>query len=264
MYQTLTINRKRDLSCIWMVAGVVNYKLCDRNFDCENCEFDRIMQGIVPNKKKCDDNIENSKSSPVESNEKISNWIQEYFSSLFTGCKFYLDHVYQSDYFWCQKEDDDCILIGLDKLVLKMVSPVDRLILPEAGDSFHKGQLMAWIFRKGKTIPLHAPISGEVTEINPEFIILGFEHVIENDKYLFKMMKKDISYQIQNKYSEMAGLQHYMKKVSLLKNLLQDSLQGLIPAEIGETLADGGNIQIDLEKIIGTKNFEKFLKQIFS
>ena len=78
------------------------------------------------------------------------------------------------------------------------------------------------------------------------------------------MMKKDISYQIQNKYSEMAGLQHYMKKVSLLKNLLQDSLQGLIPAEIGETLADGGNIQIDLEKIIGTKNFEKFLKQIFS
>jgi len=30
-------------SCIWMDAGVVQFKLCDSNFDCQSCGFDRAM-----------------------------------------------------------------------------------------------------------------------------------------------------------------------------------------------------------------------------
>ena len=26
--------------CVWMTAGVVAYKICDRSFDCENCPLD--------------------------------------------------------------------------------------------------------------------------------------------------------------------------------------------------------------------------------
>jgi glycine cleavage system H lipoate-binding protein len=256
---------KASLKCIWMSAGIVNYKLCDHNFECETCEFDKVMQGIlVHENKENPSQPEYQKKEASREDEKINNWIQQYFSSLFAGCRFYLDHCYQSNYFWCQKETEDAILIGLDKLVVKMISPVDRIILPEEGDSFHKGQLMAWIFRKGKTLPLHAPIGGEISEINPEFTVTGFEHVIEEDKYLFKMSKKGIGQQIQNKCNELAGLQFYIKKVNLLKNLLWDSLQESIPANIGETLADGGHLQVDLEKIIGTDNFERLLKQIFT
>ena len=29
--------------CIWMEAGVIDYKICNRNYDCANCEFDRAM-----------------------------------------------------------------------------------------------------------------------------------------------------------------------------------------------------------------------------
>ncbi len=31
-------------SCIWMTAGVISYKLCPLNFNCEACEFDAAMQ----------------------------------------------------------------------------------------------------------------------------------------------------------------------------------------------------------------------------
>ena len=31
-------------SCIWMTAGVISYKLCPLNFNCEECEFDAAMQ----------------------------------------------------------------------------------------------------------------------------------------------------------------------------------------------------------------------------
>src|SRR3974390_967793 len=30
-------------SCIWVDAGVIQFKLCDSNFDCQSCEFDRAM-----------------------------------------------------------------------------------------------------------------------------------------------------------------------------------------------------------------------------
>jgi len=29
--------------CIWMEAGVIDFKICNNNFDCPNCEFDRAM-----------------------------------------------------------------------------------------------------------------------------------------------------------------------------------------------------------------------------
>ena len=29
--------------CVWMDAGVVNYKLCDRAYDCERCPLDQAL-----------------------------------------------------------------------------------------------------------------------------------------------------------------------------------------------------------------------------
>jgi len=34
------------MDCIWMSSGLVKYKLCDRNYDCENCEFDKVMMNF--------------------------------------------------------------------------------------------------------------------------------------------------------------------------------------------------------------------------
>lgn len=31
--------------CVWMQAGVVGYKLCDREFDCDLCPFDAALRG---------------------------------------------------------------------------------------------------------------------------------------------------------------------------------------------------------------------------
>ena len=33
-----------EKQCIWMSAGVISYKLCPINYDCENCDFDTVMR----------------------------------------------------------------------------------------------------------------------------------------------------------------------------------------------------------------------------
>ncbi len=34
--------------CVWMSAGLVAWKLCDRGFECESCPFDQAMRGALP------------------------------------------------------------------------------------------------------------------------------------------------------------------------------------------------------------------------
>ncbi len=39
-------HRSEDLNCIWMSSNHVAYKLCDKKFDCENCEFDKAIRNL--------------------------------------------------------------------------------------------------------------------------------------------------------------------------------------------------------------------------
>lgn len=36
-------------TCVWMDAGVLGYRLCDRSFDCEHCPLDAALRGACPN-----------------------------------------------------------------------------------------------------------------------------------------------------------------------------------------------------------------------
>lgn len=33
-----------ERECVWMKAKVVNFKLCERDFDCAECPFDKAMR----------------------------------------------------------------------------------------------------------------------------------------------------------------------------------------------------------------------------
>lgn len=35
---------KGEKECVWMRAKVVNFKLCDRDYDCSGCHFDKAMK----------------------------------------------------------------------------------------------------------------------------------------------------------------------------------------------------------------------------
>lgn len=34
------------MDCIWMTSELVKYKYCDKNLDCDNCEFDKVMRNL--------------------------------------------------------------------------------------------------------------------------------------------------------------------------------------------------------------------------
>lgn len=41
-----------ERKCIWMESGVISFKLCNNNYNCETCRFDQAMQDSINEKKK--------------------------------------------------------------------------------------------------------------------------------------------------------------------------------------------------------------------
>ena len=48
MSRLLSVSHERvpAETCVWMDAGVLAYKLCDRGFDCSHCPLDAALRGL--------------------------------------------------------------------------------------------------------------------------------------------------------------------------------------------------------------------------
>ncbi|MBN2364616.1 MAG: hypothetical protein EH225_00565 [Calditrichaeota bacterium] len=243
------------LKCIWMTAGVVNYKLCDQNFECDKCEFNRVMQGVMPSLQQ-----HPYKHSGMDNNPLML----QYLGTILENCKIHLDRYYHSTHFWFKIEDSDTAQVGIDPLSLRTVFPVEKIILPDAGEHFQEGQLIAWIVRKDNTIPLHTPVKGEITEVNPVFLVKGWEAVQKEGNYLFKMQNPSMANDIKRLCGPIGSMDSHQAKISVLKSFLLKTIRQNQPEEeMGVTMGDGGTYEKDLENIMGKKLYRELIQVLF-
>ena len=73
----------KDLSCIWMTSGLVKYKLCDKEFDCENCEFDKVFRNLSVS-------MTEKNSAETRSEDILERAIKRIWSETYDEKVFYL------------------------------------------------------------------------------------------------------------------------------------------------------------------------------
>jgi glycine cleavage system H lipoate-binding protein len=248
----------KDMRCIWMTAGVINYKLCDMDFQCEKCEFNKVMQRMLPARE-----MATPMPAPVRpGNQTVNHLMDNYLYHMFSDCKISLDRYHHSSHFWFKIESPQRVQVGIDKLFIKMLEPVERIIVPEIKEKFRPGQLIAWIVRQGKTLPLYSPVEGKIIEVNPLLEQEDFRQVLNQELYFFKMEGKDIAQSIQYLCPDMLGLECFSKKVYLLREFLYRRFQAEATREVGTTLQDGGTFQNDLEKVLGHRLYQEFIRRL--
>jgi glycine cleavage system H lipoate-binding protein len=138
--------------CIWMKAEVVDFKLCDRNYDCMNCSFDRSMARIVA------ENREKRSGSggfvPTTKKDRIRSW-REHFNALDASqrqCRHMLsgrvEYKICPNAFECHKCEYD-ELIENEVIALDPISPVTLVNVSgyamAAGHYYHRGHSWAMI-----------------------------------------------------------------------------------------------------------------------
>jgi glycine cleavage system H protein len=145
----------KEQPCVWMSAGLIAYKLCNRDYRCEECLFDRVMRNeAVPD------------AGPAAGGPAGAPPLQA------QGALFY-----HQNHCWAQVESPDEVRIGINAILAALVSQVKTVVLPNAGDAVAQGQCFAHIIQPRHVVPLISPLTGTVLETNgalksgPELII---------------------------------------------------------------------------------------------
>ncbi|MBW1675074.1 MAG: glycine cleavage system protein H [Deltaproteobacteria bacterium] len=136
--------------CIWMKAGVLNFKLCDQNYDCINCSFDKSMAKIVSENRQ----RRSAGLGLKTKKDRIKSW-REHFNELDVGqrqCRHMLSgrvaYKICPNAFQCHKCEFD-ELIENEVTALDPISPVTLTSMSgfslAEGHYYHRGHGWAMI-----------------------------------------------------------------------------------------------------------------------
>jgi glycine cleavage system H protein len=130
--------------CVWMHAGLLTYRLCDRGFDCEHCLLDAALRGRL---------------SQVE-----GSVVLEGGSAGGAVCD---DRLYALGHTWVQRlADGDACRIGLDAFGAALLGRVARVEWSRSDSVFEPGDPMCEIDLGLGTVSVCAPVGGRLVRRN--------------------------------------------------------------------------------------------------
>jgi glycine cleavage system H lipoate-binding protein len=199
---TIFIDAKKP--CIWMEAGVIDFKICNKDFDCENCELDRAMTEAAAQhvawRQQADKRPQAKEAQVVPWEDKMRQRFgeQEKCQLMKTRhchqCSFDELLEDQFDFFlaperpkvqevfgigvpisnflhrghtWVALENAGRVRIGLDDFSQKVLGPADHIRLPEVGEKIHPDEVALTLSRQGKEAAVLAPLDGVIEAVNP-------------------------------------------------------------------------------------------------
>lgn len=209
------------LKCIWMTAGVVDYKLCEQEYDCEHCAFDRAFRGLPP---------EHHTAEP-QGAELLNRSADEQGYRL-DGASFY-----HPAHLWLRVEEEGRIRVGLDDFGQQLTGRIYSVRLPEPGAAIESDS-GCWTIMHGQgETPLGGGISGKVVEVNRTLELLP--SLINSDPYGkgWALLVEPDNLPVSLKSLYYGGrVRHWVvEEVHRLRQLLDVSC-----VEMGVTLPDGG------------------------
>ena len=182
MIEQVTEGRK---PCIWMEAGVVDFKLCNHCFDCASCDFDRAMTAAAAQELSLREACELTEGQPASILPLRERLRQRSFEQLLEDqaeCYANLDRPQVRDVFgfgvplslylhrghtWVAMETCGRVRVGLDDFSQKLLGPADDIRLPSPGEKFQRDRVVLTLVRQGKEAPVLAPLDGLVEVVNP-------------------------------------------------------------------------------------------------
>lgn len=247
-----------DAPCVWMLAGVLNYRLCDRNYECETCELYHALHGDPAS------DLSDAGSGGMEG-AGASDLADRHLRRLTVGCALHLDRAYSRSHFWIERHAEGNQLdVGLAAHVLRALHPLDDLVMPRTGVRLKRGEPCGWLTRGRVSIPLTVPISGDVRDRNENAIeAVRRSGGMSDGRWLFRVDPlEDLDHVPGLAHGEEA-IAGYLGTLHLLKRYLLEALSPPDTCEVGRTMADGGTAAPDLEAVLGRERFERLVDELF-
>ena len=222
--------------CVWMTAGLVAYKLCDRSYDCEHCLLDRALGG-------------RSERGPDELRR--------------AHLEFRGDRGYSASHAWARPSDGSRVRCGVDALAARLLDRVTAVVLPARGTHVQQGRPACWLVDESEPIPFDAPLSGTVAATNVR---------VQDDPSLVGSAPYDEGWLIEIESDPALPHPRPLQGVAEIRRRSAQALRLLRRrraranvcgrAAVGPTLLDGGGPLLDLRRVLGTARYHRLLRRI--
>lgn len=256
-------NEEETLQCVWMLAGVVNYKLCDRGYGCENCSFDWAMrEAPAPGEITAAPLAEGPGASPLHprgskkhADAKTCLWGFGIAPTLF----HYPTHL------WVRVEEGGSMRVGLDDFGQKLVGRVYSVEMPNPGAKVLERHASWRLSHASGETALPSPVTGTVEEINTR--LSQQPSLINRQPYdagwVMVVMPDSVADSLQHLYYGPKALAWHQDEVVRLERELR-SITGESCAQLGETLQDGGTRLTDLRRIAGPSELKTLIDRFLT
>ncbi len=281
-----------ELNCIWMEAGLVSYKLCERSYDCENCPFDQVMRmqsrsassPAVEQKKDAEETKPGKKT--YTSHETLVNLISDLFSPPLS-VPLPGDRLYSRNHVWMKRVEENLYRVGIDHYAAYFLEGIQSIILPQANSVSSRNNPCAWILCEDGTIAVRSPLNGKTVKSNSK--LKDSVYLVNKDPYDSgwisevgiegqKSLPKDCcdaagmeslcSSQFQQLKQDLIADFYRKRRVSAehSRQFLQDLIANFDrkPPSLGVTLMDGGMRPRNLKDVLGSEKFVSFLQKLLS
>ena len=230
----------QDLKCIWMSSSVVEYKLCDKDFDCENCQFDKVIRNLAVDSKQQTSTGDNSVSVLDSLMKKVKNQVYE-SKNIYLRSQLMVKHLFADTYY-----------LGINPIVLLFLDNINSV-----KDAGHQGYIL-----KNQALFRVEGEWGYITFISPmnftllDKLNLNAEDILSNK--WFAIISVD---QPEFSTARIDRDQWYSNQVNSL-NLLNE--YKLNTPKIGATLMDGGVPVKNLNRLLGNTEYLKVLSKLIN
>lgn len=238
---------KKELKCIWMTAGLISYKLCKYDLQCDRCPLDWELRNL---------SIGEFNNTTIESSEYSPKFIEgrkgeDPFKEDIFNIKEYL--FYHLGHTWVKVEKADEVRIGIDLFLSKLLRGVKVIILPMPKRRVIHGKNFCSIIQEGGILNISFPISGIILSVNqnlkenPDLICkdpLG-------DGFLLTLKPKDFQQDQKHLFYGIETLLWCRKEWERFKEIVVSEIRlNQNQGKVGITMQNGGFTVEEVKKFI--------------
>ncbi len=257
-----------ELNCIWAEAGLVSYKLCDRNYECDDCPFDQVMRqkpAPVSASVSAGKKIQPSPAADPEGRpeqDTLQSVVHGIFGRPFAD-RLPEDRLYSRGHVWIKKTAAGNYRVGIDHYAAGLLDGNGSIVFSQPGAAAFRDNPCAWIICDGGTIAVQSPVDGKVRGVNTR--LMESTAVIRTDPYESGWLS-EISSETDISSTCLSASEMEQVSRSRFDVLEREIIAGFdsTPPALGVTLMDGGARPRNLKDMLGTARYLLFLQKVFS
>jgi len=252
---------KEDLKCVWMTAGLLTYKLCKYDLQCEKCPLDWELRNLsaapshgsaASQEWKQVNSQEARPTAPGRKGSSGGDVLTEDLSRLnINGSLFY-----HPGHTWVKVEKADEVRIGVDSFLGKMIGKVKVIVLPLSGGRVLQGDTLCSIIQEEGILRIVFPVSGSILSVNQK--LKDEPELLTKDPlgegFLLTLKPKNLQRDQKHLFYGEAALSWHQKELERFKTAIVSELS---PDQngLGITMQDGEIRLGDIEKLIDTERY---------